>query len=255
MKFNLRMEVTIMSETSGIKDLLKKIEEETSGFKESIITKLESIVEEVKLSNKAVEDVEKEIETTETRIKKYDDQITELKDKKSNLEQAVKNLKANIEKTNNKIAELKDKLSNLKAKLEEANEELAQLKSENEKKEEELEGLNQKVKQLEEEVTRIKRANEEEFAEKSVGLNKIREELSNLVKENAAVDFILAEGSYTTPEVDILTILFQTKVSSIEEIKRGVKVPPVMTVRTVKKLAEMKILSYDESTGQVKLLL
>jgi len=244
-----------MSETSGIRDLLKKIEEETSGFKESIVSKLESIIEEVKISNKAVEDVEKEIETTETRIKKYDEQITELKEKKSNLEQAVKNLKANVEETNNKIIELKDKISNIKTKLEEANEELAQLKNENEKKKEELEELNEKVRQLEEEVTRIKKANEEEFAEKSTGLNKIREELSSLVKENAVVDFILAEGSYTTPEVEILTILFQTKVSSIEEIKRGVKVPPVMTVRTIKKLAEMKILSYDESTGQIKLLL
>ena len=65
----------------------------------------------------------------------------------------------------------------------------------------------------------------------------------------------MAEGSYSTPEVEILTILFKTRASTVEEIKREVKAPPVMTVRTLRKLAEMNVLSYDETTGQVKLLL
>ena len=243
-----------MSEISSIKDLLRKTEEETRELKEFLSSKLESIIEEINTSNKAVENLEKDLKNIENRIKKYDAQIVELKERRRNLEQTVKDLNLEIEGTKNKIVGLRDKLSNVKAKLEEANKELVQLKNENESKKKELEELNQKVRQLEEEVIRIKKANEEEFAEKSVGLNKIREELNKLAKENAVVDFILAEGSYTTPEVEILTILFQTKVSSIEEIKREVKVPPVMTVRTIRKLAEKNILSYDESTGQVKLL-
>jgi len=244
-----------MSEISNIKNLLRKTEEDTRELKEFLNSKLESIIEEVNASSKALESLEKDLENTESRIKKYDMQITELKEKKTNLEQAVKNLKLKIEETNNKIVELKDKLSDLKVKLEDASKELIQLKNEKEEKQKKLEKLNQKIRQLEEEIVRIKKANEEEFAEKSVGLNKIKEELNKLARENAVVNFILAEGSYSTPEVEILTILFKTRASTIEEIKRGVKAPPVMTVRTLRKLAEMNILSYDETTGQVKLLL
>lgn len=244
-----------MPEISNIKDLLRKTEEETKELKEFLNSKLESIIEEVNMSNKAMGSLEKNLESTENRIKKYDTQITELKEKKTNLEQTVKDLKSKIEETSNKIAELKDKLSNMKVKLEEANKEFIQLKNEKEEKQNKLEELNKKVKQLEEEIVRIKKANEEEFAEKKAGFNKIREELNKLARENAVIDFILAEGSYSTPEVEILTILFKTKASTIEEIKREVKSPPVVTVRTVRKLAGMNILSYEESTGHVKLLL
>ncbi len=244
-----------MSEISNIKDLLRKTEEDTKELKGFLNSKLESIIEEVNSSSKALESLEKDLENTESRIKKYDTQITELKEKKTNLEQAVKNLKLKIEETNNKIVEFKDKISDLKVKLENASKELIQLKNEKEEKQKKLEELNQKVKQLKEEIVRIKKANEEEFTEKSVGLNKIREELNKLASENAVIDFILAEGSYSTPEVEILTILFKTRASTVEEIKREVKAPPVMTVRTLRKLAEMNVLSYNETTGQVKLLL
>lgn len=248
------MRGVIMSEISNIKDLLRKTEEDTRGLKEFLNSKLESIIEEANASSKAMESLEKDLENTESRIKKYDTQITELKEKKTNLEQVVKNLQLKIEETNNKIVEFKDKFSDLKVKLEEANKELIRLKNEKEEKQNKLEELNQRTRQLEEEIVRIKKANEEEFAEKSVGLNKIREELNKLAGENAVVDFILAEGSYSTPEVEILTILFKTRTSTVEEIKREVKSPPVITVRTVKRLAEMNILNYDESTGQIKLL-
>ena len=78
--------------------------------------------------------------------------------------------------------------------------------------------------------------------------------VERIQNEEPILDFLLAEGSRDTPELEIIAALSETGQANLDEIKRKASVPAAIAVRSVRKLHDAGLIQFDETHNNVRLL-
>ena len=114
--------------------------------------------------------------------------------------------------------------------------------------------LEEKVKDLTRKVEETERTQEAELKEKRDSVVTAMQAVERMQNEAPVLDYLLAEGSRDTPELEILTVLGDSGEASVDDIKKKAGVPAAIALRSIRKLHDMDLIEYDEPNNQVRLL-
>ncbi|MFX0051010.1 MAG: hypothetical protein ACFE8U_06905 [Candidatus Hermodarchaeota archaeon] len=191
-----------------------------------------------------------------------DAQITEQEAKIATNQEDINN-KANlkeelIKRQNNEVEEAQRKEIELEEKYNEK-------KTLNEKLEtttKEIEKIKTEISQRRESIAHFVKSNQDlelkfqtELNTKHTEITNLEEEIKGLEAENAVISYLLEESAEDIPEVDILAAIMKLGRSNKEQLKQELEgiISPVLITRTLGRMAEKKLIVYDELRDLISL--
>ena len=239
--------------SSELKDILGEIEKLETSFDEyqqAIQKSKNNILQYLSETWKKLKEEQQEIGKLETSIESQNSELTELNTKASELDKKISELRTSKEENGSKVTELRVQLEKLTDELKPPATELenltTKLNSVNEKitfKESEKSTLDQHKIENE---NREKQLNTLYTEEKMEDLNL---KLVQLKRNNFFTSFIIENSEEDIPEVDIISTIMNQGSCNLDELKKLLDIPPIMSVRTIKQLAVKGIINLDENTN------
>lgn len=191
---------------------------------------------------KEKEAVDTQITEQEAKIASYQEDIT----KQGNLKEALVNKRSmSSEDSQSKkirLDELRHEVTTLGNTITSTNREVEQLKA--------------TITQKREHIGELMKANQELEEKLKVEMNvKVTEKadlertVTTMEDENAVISYLLEESAEDIPEVDILASVLRLGKVNKDQLKQELEgiVSPVMLTRTLGRMAEKRILNFDES--------
>jgi hypothetical protein len=121
-----------------------------------------------------------------------------------------------------------------------------------------LDSINEKINIKEKESTDLdqrKVDNENKEAEIQTSYEKKMEnldkKLNQLKLNNFFTSFLIEHSDEEIPEVDILSLIMLQGSCKLDDLKKQLDYPPIMSVRTIKQLTLAGIINLDESSGKI----
>jgi chromosome segregation ATPase len=238
------------SELRGILGDIEKLETNFDEYQQAIQKSKENIIQNLSQTWKKLKKEQEEIVKLEMNIETQNSELTELNMKASDLDRKTVELNSSKEENQLKVSELNSNLEKISDDLKSPSIELGNLQSKlasiNEKiviKESEKLGLEQKKIDNE---NREKQLNSLYTEDKMEELNR---KLVQLKRNNYFTSFIIENSVEDIPEVDIISTIMNQGSCNLDELKKLLDIPPIMSVRTIKQLAIKGIINLDESTN------
>lgn len=196
---------------------------------------------------------QKEDESIKEKLDAQNSELTELRTKSEELDRIINGLKAKKEELNIKISELTTTLettiNDLKAPQFELDNLLSKLDGVNEKissKDSEKTSLDQKTVENENREVDLKGTYQKK-------MDDLESKISQIRQGNFFTSFLIEHSDEEIHEVDIIATIMEKGSAKLDDLKKLLKVPPIMAVRTIKQLAVKGILKLDENTNTVTL--
>jgi len=238
------------SELRGILGEIEKLETNFDEYQQAIQKSNENIINNLSQTWKKLKEEQEEIAKLEMNLESQNSELTELNMKSSDLDKKIAELNSSKEENQSKVSELNSNLENISDDLKSPSIELenflSNLTSINEKitvKETEKLGLDQKKIDNE---NKEKQLNSLYTEDKMEDLNR---KLVQLKKNNYFTSFIIENSVEDIPEVDIISTIMNQGSCNLDELKKLLDIPPIMSVRTIKQLAVKGIINLDENTN------
>ncbi len=207
-------------------------------------------VQDLRGSRDYLETLIKEKEAVDTQTNEQEAKISYLQDdinNKANLKEVLVRKRGNIEEESRgkktQFEELQREKTEIEEKLQTTNTEVDKLKSEISQKRGKIADLTKANQDLE---IKLKTEIDEKAAENT----ELKKELDTLKAQNAVISFLLEESAEDIPEVDILAAVMnlgnRTTKEQLKQTLEG-RISPVIITRTLGRMAERKLLNYDET--------
>ncbi|MHA2407464.1 MAG: hypothetical protein ACXACA_03760 [Candidatus Ranarchaeia archaeon] len=243
-----------MENVTKTDELLKQLKEDVDSLRSSFQDQITSVTNEIEgLINKTPE-VSHYMDNLEKRIGEVEEQISRQRENRETLETEVADLKDNIGQSEVEDTQLDNEVKKLTETTEDLGNQVEQVNREIEKAVSEKTTLEEKVRNLTKSVEDTEKLQEAELREKRESVVTAMQAVERMQSEAPVLDYLLAEGSRDTPELEILTVLGEKTEASVDEIKQKAQVPAAIALRSIRKLHDMDLIEYDEPNNQVRLL-
>ncbi|MHA2059927.1 MAG: hypothetical protein ACW976_04030 [Candidatus Ranarchaeia archaeon] len=243
-----------MENVTKTDELLKQLKEDVDSLRTSFQDQITSIANEVDgLINKTPE-VSHYLDNLEKRIGEVEEQISRQRGSREILETEVAELKDNIGEAEVNETQLENEVKKLSETTQDLTNQVEQVNREIEKAVTEKTTLEERVKTMTRKVEETEKLQEAELKEKRDSVVTAMQAVERMQNEAPVLDYLLAEGSRDTPELEILTVLGEKPEASVDEIKQKARVPAAIALRSIRKLHDMDLIEFDEPNNQVRLL-
>lgn len=211
-------------------------------------------VQDLRGSRDYLETLIKEKEAVDTQTTEQEAKISYLQDdinNKANLKEELIRKRGNIEEESQgkkaQFEELEREKNEIEENVQATNTEVDKMKSEISQKRARIADLTKANQDLE---IKLKTEIDEKEAENA----ELKKEIDTLKAGNAVISFLLEESAEDIPEVDILAAVMnlgnQTTKEQLKQTLEG-RISPVIITRTLGRMAEKKLLNYDESNNVI----
>ncbi|MHA1917506.1 MAG: hypothetical protein ACTSUV_04250 [Candidatus Ranarchaeia archaeon] len=235
-------------------ELLKRFNENYNGLLSMIQNSINTSINEIKSMINQIPELTHSLTTLDKSITDIDAQVTKQRDEKEILERDISELKDKIRKGKDESAELLTEVLNLNAIGSDFENQLEQVNRENVQATQEKEQLTEKVRNFRLKLEETEKNQEAELQKKRDTVVAAMQSVERIQNEEPILDFLLAEGSRDTPELEIIAALSETGQANLDEIKRKASVPAAIAVRSVRKLHDAGLIQFDETHNNVRLL-
>ncbi|MHA2223737.1 MAG: hypothetical protein ACXAC8_00810 [Candidatus Hodarchaeales archaeon] len=197
---------------------------------------------------KEKEAVDVQITEQEAKIASHQEEITNQANLKDEL----------VKKQKNTIEELQGK----KIRLNEINEEKKELTNAKEKITRETEKIKKEIAEKREYIASLIKSNQElemklktEIDAKAAENKELFKYLETIKAKNAVISFLLEESAEDIPEVDILAAVMKLGRTTKEQLKVELegRISPVMISRTLGRMAEKRLLNYNQQNDTISI--
>ncbi len=233
-------------------EILGKIEAFEKSFdtyQQSIQKNIDGVINKLSVIWKQMQLEQKEIEKLDIEIDGLKSELTTFKTEYEGLDKEQKELKKNEEEINTKITEANNQYEKKMSDLNEPKLELQNISSK-------LESVNEKINTKEKEKSdleeqKIKNENMENDLKIEYGTKQEElEKKSNSSKSsNFFTAFVMENSDEDINEVSILATVMKEGSCKLDDLKKQLDIPPILAVRTIKKLALKEIIILDENTN------
>ena len=213
----------------------------------------EEVLSQLRSAWRNMQAEQKEGESIKEKLSAQNSELAELRTKSEEFDKTIEGLKAKKDELTSKISELTNTLevsiNELKAPQFELTQLEEKLSSVNEKidaKDSEKTSLDQNTVENENREVELKESYQRKMDDLEAKINQMRH-------ENFFTSFLIEHSDEEIHEVDILATIMEKGSAKLDDLKKLLDVPPIMAVRTIKKLAVKGILNFDENTNTVTL--
>ena len=238
-----KIETTLTNTKSELERLTTHFTEQSN----ALSSKIDSFLNTVK--------VEKE------QLKKKREQREELSQKKSNLENELASLNSQIEELERQIKDLeksiqnkKENIQNLEMELDKLRRQKIELKSQLASLQTNLENTNKELETTERELAMEEKRHEEEIGTLKRQAEELKEKNNLMEKQFKAIKYLLSINYIQVPAYSIVQTLKQPGVNNYKILESTARIDPNVVKETIEDLANLEIISYDRSTGEIKIL-
>ncbi|MFX1296386.1 MAG: hypothetical protein ACFFD2_16225 [Promethearchaeota archaeon] len=233
--------------------LIEKFETSFDSFQQNLQKSIDDIIQQLSEVWKKMQLIQKEEEKISQILHQQNSEITELNTKSEDLDNRIADLKTKKEEITSKITELKkdyekiiDDSKQPKLELDNTISQLEKLNEKISKKESELNQLETKKITNENKEDELKN----EFANKT---EELEEKLVKLRNENFFLSFLIENSDEDIPEVEIIAKIMEQGNCKLDELKKSLEIPPIMAVRTIKKMGVKGLININEDTNDISI--
>lgn len=239
--------------TQGILSLIEQFETAYDTYWQVLQKHNEDVLSQLREAWRFMQAEQKEGEKIKEKLSVQNSELTELRTKSEELDKTIEGHKSKKDELNSKISELTNTLETSVNDLKKPAFEFTQL-------EEKLSSVNEKITSREGEKTSLdQKTIENENREIELQgtyqkkIDELEAKIDKLRQDNFFTSFLIENSDEEIVEVSILAVIMDKGETKLDDLKKLLDVPPIMAVRTIKKLSVRGILNLDESTGMVTL--
>lgn len=237
------LSVSLSKEKALLKELSALADREGSGISLGV----DSASNLVKHVEGKLRDKGKTEEDRQRKIAQLEGDVAELEKRKSQLESSISEKKSTTEQLSSKLADLRQILNGKKNDITTTANELVELEGSISEKKRQTEKLRQDlqamVKKHQFEIDSLRKSHEEATNKSSL-----------LEAQHKALRLLVREKTIALPELKIIEILESQPTSNIEHLQRMTQSRRDEIDVTIRGLVRRGVLSYDSTSGEVKVL-
>ena len=234
-----------MAEIKQHQQIMEQNQARMKALRESFRSQMSALANEIASALQILSRIEREFESSDTRIQEYRERISYNQDQLAELREAGSAIEAKIANIHTELSEHQNQIGILNATLMETKGKLETIEEQHTKRQTQLAEKQAQLEALQRELGRRDAEKKQELTNYEEALEKAQEQATRIRAANPIADFLLAEG-LEPPELDILAVLIHQKEVPVTEIKRLAKTPPAITTRVLKEMENKGIL---ELTG------
>ena len=234
-----------------ILSLIERFEGAFDTYHQAIQKNFEDIVQNLSVAWKKMKTEQKAKEKILGVIREQEEELTDLKTKSDELDKKIEELNAKKDELTSDINELKqtelkttDDMNKPKLTLENLTSKLNSINEKINIKEKESSDLDQRKIDNETKEAELQTSYEKKMED-------LEKKLNQLKLDNFFTSFLIEHSDEDIPEVGILSLIMLQGSCKLDDLKKQLDYPPIMSVRTIKQLALAGIINLDESSGKV----